>query len=409
MKTRALRGTSAIRWASTLVSGVLLGGCGMPAGEGGASTVVAAEGIASVRIPAGSLADPDEVTIRTTAEPETDEAFWNTGSLYNVNDRASFEVRINTGSSRPSQPLEAEIVIPDEFIQGMSPDSHLNLFAQVLFENENEIHDILEPLARSITIVDGVASVTLPTDVFNKRDSSETFEAVVIIGSWTEETVVLKSAVAAQSASVACVPLISPTDSKVTSDFGPRDQPCTGCSTDHKGIDLRAADGADVLSAAGGKVVWVGTGSKISTSLGNNVIVEHTVTRADGTVRKDRTRYSHLKTVSVSVGETVVAGSAIATADNTGTSQAAHLHFEYYQGGNFTAGEMGTKIDPLPCLDAGCGEGKKLDKETGVCLAPDPTGETGGVDFRDRDPSEADARPSSQPIDSRNADRPILP
>ncbi len=392
------------RWDVLCLAGGMvaaLAGCdrlgdGSGGGGGGSPTVeVVAEGIATLQIPAGALVDPKQVVIRTTMENATDEAFWNTGSLYNVDNRASFEVRINTGSSPPSQPMEGEFIVPDEFIQDMSPESHLNLFAQVLFENENEIHDTLEPLDPPITVVDGVASVMLPTDVFNKRASSESFEAVIIIGSWSEPTTVTKSLVAAQSASSDCVPLTSPTHSKVTSDYGPRVRPFPGASNFHKGLDFRAPDDTDITSAADGKVVWVGTGASASKSLGINVIVEHEVVQPDGSVRKDRTRYSHLKEPFVEVGDEVATGELLAASDCTGTCKAGgdHLHFIYYKGG--AEGALGTKIDPQPCFDAGCGDGQRFNPDTGLCEdSPCPE----GTSF---DSSTGDCRtPEGCPVDA---------
>ena len=106
-----------------------------------------------------------------------------------------------------------------------------------------------------------------------------------------------------------------PSSSRITSEFGAREAPVSGASTNHKGIDIGASTGSDVLAAALGEVVI----STYSASAGNYVMISH-----GGNVY---TVYMHMDTVKVSVGDSVQKGSKIGTVGSTGYSTGPHLHF----------------------------------------------------------------------------------
>lgn len=75
--------------------------------------------------------------------------------------------------------------------------------------------------------------------------------------------------------------------------------------------------------------------------IGNAVYVEHT---AD----KFWSNYMHLKSISVSVGQTVKAGDVIGVIGGTGGDYAPHLHFEISPDGNFHSG--GNTVNPQQYL-----------------------------------------------------------
>lgn len=75
--------------------------------------------------------------------------------------------------------------------------------------------------------------------------------------------------------------------------------------------------------------------------IGNAVYVEHT---ADGYW----SNYMHLKSISVSVGQTVKAGDVIGVIGGTGGDYAPHLHFEISPDGNFHSG--GNTVNPQQYL-----------------------------------------------------------
>ena len=114
-----------------------------------------------------------------------------------------------------------------------------------------------------------------------------------------------------------------PAYTRISSYFGPRPQPVPGASTNHKGVDLAAPYGANILASAAGVV----TTSKYSASAGNYVVIAH----GNGM----STVYMHASSLLVSVGQTVSQGQVIAKVGSTGYSSGNHLHFGVIKNGTY--------------------------------------------------------------------------
>jgi murein DD-endopeptidase MepM/ murein hydrolase activator NlpD len=125
---------------------------------------------------------------------------------------------------------------------------------------------------------------------------------------------VVKAAV--EKAAPAIGEILKPVAGAVTSAFGWRRHPITHQVKFHQGVDLRAAYGQEVQSAAAGKVVFSGDQG----GYGATVVVEH----QDGT----RTRYAHLSARLVRTGDVVGAGEPLGRAGKSGRATGTHLHFE---------------------------------------------------------------------------------
>lgn len=82
-------------------------------------------------------------------------------------------------------------------------------------------------------------------------------------------------------------------------------------------------DGDTVVAAAAGKVTRVA--NEGNTSYGRWIEIDH----GDGY----RTRYAHLSTQTVTVGQTVAQGKKIGTVGTTGGSSGPHLHYEQRRNG----------------------------------------------------------------------------
>ncbi|MBQ9014848.1 MAG: peptidoglycan DD-metalloendopeptidase family protein [Firmicutes bacterium] len=89
----------------------------------------------------------------------------------------------------------------------------------------------------------------------------------------------------------------------------------------HAGIDLGTHVGNDVLAADGGIVIRAGYFG----GYGYCVDIDHQ--------NGDMTRYGHLSSILVSVGDEVYEGQHIAESGNTGASTGPHLHFEIHTNG----------------------------------------------------------------------------
>ena len=115
-----------------------------------------------------------------------------------------------------------------------------------------------------------------------------------------------------------------PSSSLVTSQYGLRDQPTAGASTNHQGLDINANEGDPVISAAGGTVISAG----YQGGYGNCVIVDH----GNGV----QTVYAHLSTIDVSVGQSVGQGQLLGGAGHTGVATGDHVHYEVRNNGATT-------------------------------------------------------------------------
>lgn len=116
-----------------------------------------------------------------------------------------------------------------------------------------------------------------------------------------------------------------PSSTRVTSDYGSRLAPTAGASSNHKGIDIGAAYGADIVAAADGTVTFAG----YSRGNGNYVMISH----GGGLY----TVYCHASSLTVSKGQTVKAGDCVAKVGSTGISTANHLHFGVAQNGSYVS------------------------------------------------------------------------
>lgn len=86
----------------------------------------------------------------------------------------------------------------------------------------------------------------------------------------------------------------------------------------HSGIDFLVAEGTEVLAAGGGTVAFAG----LQGNYGNLVVVNHEAGK--------QTRYAHLKSMAVKVGQKVRSGEVLGTVGTTGKPDIPqpHLHFE---------------------------------------------------------------------------------
>ncbi|MGP4038998.1 peptidoglycan DD-metalloendopeptidase family protein [Gracilibacillus sp. D59] len=91
----------------------------------------------------------------------------------------------------------------------------------------------------------------------------------------------------------------------------------------HKGIDIAGVSNRTISAADNGSVASAGWDSG---GYGNKVVINHN--------NGYRTVYAHLKSISVSAGQTVEKGQKIGVMGTTGFSTGIHLHFEVYKDGS---------------------------------------------------------------------------
>lgn len=113
----------------------------------------------------------------------------------------------------------------------------------------------------------------------------------------------------------------------VSSRFGRREDPFTGRTSSHYGVDYSARLGTPIFATADGIVTFCGKWYEF----GWTVEVSH----GHGTV----TRYAHCAKLLVKKGQRVTRGDIIARVGSSGRSTATHLHYEVITNGS--------KKDPL--------------------------------------------------------------
>ena len=116
---------------------------------------------------------------------------------------------------------------------------------------------------------------------------------------------------------MSALPSTMPTRGYISSNFGPRRSPFTGERVMHRGLDIAAREGTEVIAPSDGEVLYA---QHSRDDLGNVVVIDH----GYGV----QTKYGHLKKFNVRKGQKVTRGEKIAIVGNTGRSTGAHLHFE---------------------------------------------------------------------------------
>jgi murein DD-endopeptidase MepM/ murein hydrolase activator NlpD len=119
-----------------------------------------------------------------------------------------------------------------------------------------------------------------------------------------------------RSALAAATPSIWPAHGWLSSRVGARQDPITGESDYHEGLDISADRGTPVYATADGVVRLAGREG----GYGNLVIVEHEYGL--------ETRYGHLSRFLVREGSSVKRGDIIGLVGSTGRSTGSHLHYE---------------------------------------------------------------------------------
>jgi murein DD-endopeptidase MepM/ murein hydrolase activator NlpD len=119
-----------------------------------------------------------------------------------------------------------------------------------------------------------------------------------------------------QSLLLASTPSIGPVKGMISYGFGWRRDPFTGQRAFHKGMDVVAPRGTEIMAPADGVVIKA---SRFS-SYGKVVYLSH----GNGLT----TRYAHLEGFAVKAGQEIKRGDVIGYLGSTGRSLGAHLHYE---------------------------------------------------------------------------------
>ncbi len=313
----------------------------------------------------GTFPTSRTVDVQVTGDPQTQRLFEETGALFLAGPRTSWEFRVTTGPTPPTQPVHAKLQAPPE-LMALLATHDVEVFGQFILDTANAGYDQFEPIPATVN-AQGVIDVDLPVDLFtDERSASGPYEAILLVAATPRFVPPPDLRVAAQQWRSPIRPAVS----SAAGGYAGSLKACTGgllappldgslAVTDtfggkHKGVDYDTADdGTVVRAAAAGTVHYVATAEQFSEKKKNRfgspgrgwgwfVVIKHAI---------GQTLYAHLKEGSIVVeqGAQVNAGDPIATADSSGGVTGSHLHFEHAVKGNAYA-KTSEKIDPDPCV-----------------------------------------------------------
>ena len=187
-----------------------------------------------------------------------------------------------------------------------------------------------EALASDAALVQSLTSGTATTaavqrDGFTVTDAPKpvpvAIPVTVVVAAPAAPAVAALAAPAAAAGAAVQWPF--PGSVRLSGPYGPREAPCGGCSTFHKGLDMIPGEGTPVHVVADGVVREVSATD--NGGFGVYAIVDHTI---DG--RLVSSVYAHFQSGSlrVSAGQTVTVGTELGNVGSTGQSTGPHLHFE---------------------------------------------------------------------------------
>ena len=115
---------------------------------------------------------------------------------------------------------------------------------------------------------------------------------------------------------ISATPAVAPVRGLLTSGFGYRSDPFTAQRAFHRGIDIVAPAGKEVVATGDGVITRAGR----SQGLGNAVYISH----GFGVV----TRYGHMSRIHAKVGQRVQRGDLIGLVGSSGRATGTHVHYE---------------------------------------------------------------------------------
>ncbi len=144
---------------------------------------------------------------------------------------------------------------------------------------------------------------------------------------------------------------------------------------EHYAIDISAPRGSEIYASREGEVIYTYAscrhnygkydGCGCNHNLGNSVSIRHTYNGVSYV-----SRYGHLTSVNVSVGDKVTIETVIGTVGSTGYSQNHHLDFRIYEGTTEEQDSAENCIDPLGQVFLDIPDGLNANRaSTGCCYS----------------------------------------
>lgn len=301
----------------------------------GTSATVELPGQLSVALPEASLASGAKVKLSVTSEPRQASMLEVEAELVGgIKGRQPHEFRINIGSQPTLMDgIPVTLTLPADFAANLGTNDQVALFAQL--ETEDITH--FEAVACAFDPASRVLTSTLDSAYFkNGMTSDGTYEAVLIAAIYSPE--LFQAQKLSESIAGYSYSYLKGYNSPLVNELFITD-PISGArglnGKPHKGYDLRAADGTEVLAVADGKVFT--RAQRVNNSDPDSELNSEGfgyfsyINHPDGST----TLYAHLQAPGIS-GVDVVKGQVIALSGHTGGAEprpsspkrGPHLHFE---------------------------------------------------------------------------------
>ncbi|MCX6286928.1 MAG: M23 family metallopeptidase [Bacteroidetes bacterium] len=312
--------------------------------------------VVTVNFPPGSVMT-DNPVLAQVQDTSAVSSFNVIAPLFSVTGSLAYQISLNVGGHAPlTENITAAWTIPASFISSMPPNSKLSMFAMVYQDGGEEFMDNFIPIEAVFSESSSLLTASLPYYIFSdKRTADKTWTAILMVASVQDTTPykMFPDSDPCGGANIAC-PIGNCNSSSISSPFTMnRLHPIQDEVKPHTGVDLRVADGSDVVAAADGTVEWIKVNYKKTwddkpSGYGLYMIIRHD----DGSA----TLYGHLSGTIFKVGERVMRGQVIALSGGvpgdpySGGSTGPHLHFEYVPKGWILGSK--NRIDPFPCISA---------------------------------------------------------
>ncbi len=318
-------------------------------GVGGGEAVL--QGIAKFTFPPNFFKATRTVEVAQSYDASAVERLREFSGLFQIGTHADKVIRLLLHGPRPegAGSFTTVVNVPEDFVvpTGYQP----RVFAGVRENGGEETVDNFHPFPSVWDGYSRTVTATLPWWAFTSDRRADGVNEVVVILGTAPQGLALQHG-APESVAQGCPgaigwPLPSGSASVITSGFGLRSR--NGRQEYHSGLDFRAPTNTSVLAVSDGAIELVTTNGEIvgkpclSCGYGRYIVLRHN----DGSA----SLYAHLNLPDLIFrGARVSRGAIIANSDNTGESEAPHLHFGYIRSwaGTVSGADF---IDPKPCFD----------------------------------------------------------
>lgn len=178
---------------------------------------------------------------------------------------------------------------------------------------------LIIPVIACMSLVSSFNSISIVNEITNTSEVKKTKEIVVMSPQAVEKKSKEKPSI---------FPVSRKGDFRVSSHYGKRKDPFTKEMKYHRGIDIAAPEGTDVIATGDGVVELV---EFQKGGYGKRIIVDH----GNGF----KSLYAQLSDYAIAKGDQVTKGQVIGKVGSSGRSTAPHLHYEVM--------ENGSKVNPV--------------------------------------------------------------